>query len=95
MGLARMVVSTPFWHAQELLAGGCGLLVPFGDASALARKVAYPLTHDRERDEIRRRAYAATRGMTWPAVGEQYVSIFAEVTEASRSRSGRAAVMAG
>jgi hypothetical protein len=33
--------------------------------------------------------------MTWPAVGEQYVSIFAEVTEASRSRSGRAAVMAG
>jgi glycosyltransferase involved in cell wall biosynthesis len=95
LGSGTAVVSTPFWHAQELLAGGCGLLVPFGDASALAREVAYLLTHDRERDEIRRRAYAATRGMTWPAVGEQYVSIFAEVTEASRSRSGRAAVMAG
>ena len=46
-GLGKAVVSTPYWHAQELLADGRGILVPFGDASAIGAEIAGLLTNDR------------------------------------------------
>ncbi len=39
-GLGKAVVSTPYWHAKELLSDGCGILVPFGDAKALSTEIA-------------------------------------------------------
>ena len=33
-GLGKAVVSTPYWHAKELLSDGCGILIPFGTQSA-------------------------------------------------------------
>ena len=39
-GLGKAVVSTPYWHARELLADGRGILVPFGDAAAIGSEIA-------------------------------------------------------
>ncbi|MBY9051564.1 glycosyltransferase, partial [Pseudomonas fluorescens] len=64
-GLGKPVVSTPYWHARELLADGCGVLVPFGDSAAIGNEIANLLTDDNRRKAMSRRAYAASRMMTW------------------------------
>jgi hypothetical protein len=70
------VVSTPYWHASELLADGRGVLVPFGDAAATGREIAELLTDDVRRQAICRRAYAVSRSMTWQRTAERYTSAF-------------------
>ena len=45
-GLGKAVVSTPYWHATELLSDGSGILVPFGDAAALSAEISGLLTND-------------------------------------------------
>ncbi|MBB3966977.1 MULTISPECIES: glycosyltransferase family 4 protein [Rhizobium] len=78
-GLGKAVVSTPYWHAQELLAEGRGVLVPFGDESAIGREIASLLTDDARRDAMRRHAYQISRPMTWQRAAERYLALFSQV----------------
>ncbi len=75
-GLGKPVVSTPYWHARELLADGRGVLVPFGDAAAIGSEIAELLTDDARRQAMCRRAYAVSRSMTWERTAERYMSAF-------------------
>jgi glycosyltransferase involved in cell wall biosynthesis len=74
-GLGKAVVSTPYWHAKELLSDGCGILVPFGDAKALSTEIADLLTNDVRRDSMRKLAYAASRSMTWVQTAKRYLTV--------------------
>src|SRR6185295_11784771 len=75
-GLGKPVVSTPYWHASELLAEGRGVLVPCGDAAAIGGEVAELLTDHPRREAMSRRAYAVSRTMTWQRSAEHYMSVF-------------------
>ncbi len=75
-GLGKPVVSTPYWHASELLAEGRGVLVPFGDAGAIGAAIADLLTDPPRRQAMRERAYAASRSMTWDRTAERYMTVF-------------------
>jgi glycosyltransferase involved in cell wall biosynthesis len=75
-GLGKPVVSTPYWHARELLADGRGVLVPFGDVAAIGNEIAQLLTNDPRRQAMRERAYAASRSMTWERTAERYLAVF-------------------
>ena len=75
-GLGKAVVSTPYWHAQELLAEGRGILVPFGDAGAIGTEIAGLLTDDARRLAMRTHAYSSSRSMTWERTAERYLSVF-------------------
>ena len=85
-GLGKAVVSTPYWHAKELLSDGCGVLVPFGDAKALSTEIAGLLTNDVRRYAMRKRAYAASRSMTWVQTAKRYLAAFG--TESGIARPG-------
>src|SRR6202034_1241222 len=75
-GLGKAVVSTPYWHARELLADGRGILVPFGDAATIGREIAGLLTDEVRRDAMRACAYANSRSMTWERTAERYMTVF-------------------
>jgi len=83
-GLGKAVVSTPYWHARELLADGRGVLVPFGDADAIGDAVCGLLSEHPRRHAMRERAYALSRSMTWSRTAERYVGAF----EAARRGHG-------
>lgn len=75
-GLGKAVVSTPYWHAQELLANGGGILVPFADATAIGSEIAGLLSDDGRRNAMRERAYSSSRSMTWEHTAERYMDVF-------------------
>lgn len=77
-GLGKAVVSTPYWHASELLADGRGVLVPFGDATTIGVEIATLLTDKLWRDDLRLRAYEESRPMTWPRIADRYIALFSE-----------------
>ncbi|HEU0005212.1 MAG TPA: glycosyltransferase, partial [Terriglobia bacterium] len=75
-GAGKAVVSTPYWHAAELLAEERGVLVPFGDAQAIAREVIGLLRDDTRRHAIRKNAYRIGREMVWSNVAQLYMRSF-------------------
>jgi hypothetical protein len=83
-GLGKAVVSTPYWHAKELLSDGRGILVPFGDATFMSREIAGLLTDDVRRDAMRERAYTASRPMTWAQTAKRYLGVFESAREGIR-----------
>jgi glycosyltransferase involved in cell wall biosynthesis len=87
-GAGKAVVSTPYWHAAELLAEERGILVPFGDSQAIAREVAGLLRDSTRRDAIGRNAYKLGREMVWNNVARLYMYAFeqARLKDALRSR---------
>ncbi|MBP1626103.1 MAG: glycosyl transferase family 1 [Holophagaceae bacterium] len=76
-GAGKAVVSTPYWHAQELLADGRGILVPFRNPQAIAEGVCAYLDDPTRLLETRKRAYAMGREMIWPAIAKRYLQSFA------------------
>lgn len=85
-GLGRPVVSTPYWHAAELLGDGSGILVPFGDSDKMGNAVADLLDDDNARFAMASKAYAASRPTIWTRTGERYVDAFRAATQKEQVR---------
>lgn len=75
-GLGKAVVSTPYWHARELLADGRGCLVPFSAPVETGQAIADLLGDAPRRLAMRERAYADSRSMTWEHTAEKYLATF-------------------
>ena len=80
-GAGNAVISTPFWHAQELLADGMGILVPFRDSDSIAQAITRLIRNEVERHTMRKNAYLLGREMTWNKVAQQYGKLFEEARQ--------------
>ncbi|GAB4167227.1 MAG: glycosyltransferase family 4 protein [Terrimicrobiaceae bacterium] len=91
-GTGKAVVSTPYWHAGELLDQGRGVIVPFRDSAALAAAVTGLLRDSAMRHAMRKQAYLLGREMVWPNVARTYVRLFerARLGHSPASRSAGA-----
>ena len=75
-GAGKAVISTPYWHAAELLADQRGALVPFADAKAIAHEVSGLLRDDTRRKAMSGRAYQLGRAMVWSNTAGLYMTSF-------------------
>ncbi|MBA3726487.1 MAG: glycosyltransferase, partial [Armatimonadetes bacterium] len=89
VGSGKAVISTPYWYAEELLADGRGVLVPWRDSDALADAVIRLLGNDKERKAIRTRAADFGRQMVWPSVARQYLASFERAASDAAKRRGK------
>jgi glycosyltransferase involved in cell wall biosynthesis len=89
-GAGKAVVSTPYWHAQELLADERGVLVPFRNPQAISEGVNALFSDPARLEKIRHDAYAMGREMIWPAVAKRYLESF-QHARADRRATPRAA----
>ena len=89
LGAGKAIISTPYWHAKELLANGRGVVVPFEDPDSIAKAVTRLLVNDAERHAMRKRAYLYSRETTWPKTAHAYMKSFqrARVERMSRPKA--------
>lgn len=80
----RAVISTPYWHARELLTEGRGVLVPVRDSAAIARAAVDLLGDDDARAQLGRRAREHARASEWPVVARSYLQTFELALDARR-----------
>ena len=75
IGVGSAVISTPYWHASELLAEGRGRLIDFNDSDGLTSTLTELLDKPEVLKEIRKKAYDYGRKITWPKTGEKYMAV--------------------
>jgi glycosyltransferase involved in cell wall biosynthesis len=92
-GAGKAVISTPYWHAAELLSDQRGVLVPFGDSAAIAREVNGLLRDETRRNTMSDNAYRLGRKMVWSNTAGLYVNSF-ELARRQRMASVRELVSA-
>ena len=79
LGAGKAIISTPYWHAIELLDDRRGALVPFQNPDAIAQKTIELLDTPAIRHAMRKRAYLFAREMVWKRVAQGYMESFAHV----------------
>ena len=79
LGAGKAIISTPYWHAIELLDDGRGALVPFENPDAIAQKTIELLDTPAIRHAMRKRAYLFAREMVWKRVAQGYMESFSRV----------------
>jgi glycosyltransferase involved in cell wall biosynthesis len=79
LGAGKAIISTPYWHAIELLDDRRGALVPFQNPDAIANKTIELLDTPAIRHAMRKRAYLFAREMVWKRVAQGYMESFARV----------------
>jgi glycosyltransferase involved in cell wall biosynthesis len=79
LGAGKAIISTPYWHAVELLDDRRGAIVPFQNPDAIAQKTIELLDSPAIRHAMRKRAYLFARDMIWKRVAQGYMESFARV----------------
>lgn len=83
VGVGTAVISTPYWHAEELLASGRGVLFNFNDYDGLSTIINDLLDHPAKMNDLKKQAADYGKNMTWPQIGDRYSEMIREVVATS------------
>jgi glycosyltransferase involved in cell wall biosynthesis len=82
LGAGKAVVSTPYYHAIEVLSNDRGILCRFEDSASVAEGITRFLDEN-FRSEVQKRAYKYSRRFLWKNVAKKYLNLINAVTENS------------
>ena len=75
LGAGKAIISTPYAHAVEVLAGERGLLVPFRSQAQLGQATLRILGDPDLKRRLESNAYVYGRETAWPRVGERMLAV--------------------
>lgn len=81
IGVGSAIVSTPYWHAEELLAEGRGRLFNFNDSGDLTSTLTELLNEPEALNNLKGEAYKYGRKITWPKTGKKYILLAENILE--------------
>jgi len=76
MGCGRAIVSTSYAYAEEVLAGGRGLLAHEANPEELSDLINQILSDNELKATLQERALELGKQWSWPCVGKQYTGLF-------------------
>jgi len=79
MGCGRIVISTPFLHAKDIITENRGRLVEFQDPESFKNTILKLISNEKLRREMEKNTYHYTRHMTWQNVAMSYGRVFREI----------------
>ena len=88
----KAIISTPYWHAEELLADDRGIIVPFRDSEALTEAITKLAGDEVNRQRMRKKVYDFGRSMLWQQVASSYIQIFETARERYKEREVRVGI---
>lgn len=83
VGAGAAVVSTPYWHAKELLADGKGLLVAFENPKSITAALTELFTDEQVYRQIRRNVAAYKQTLSWKKIALTYLELFMQIRQDS------------
>lgn len=81
LACGKAIVSTPYWHAEELLQNEKGILVDFNNPELMGEAITGLLLDENKRNRLRKNAYDAGRNLIWKNVGRLYTKVFQQAAE--------------
>jgi glycosyltransferase involved in cell wall biosynthesis len=81
MGCGRVIISTPYRYAQEMLASGHGMLADFKDSDSIASCIRIILDNPAGKEEMEMRTLAVGQTMTWTNVASSYAELCTRIIE--------------
>jgi len=79
IGVGSAVISTPYWHASELLADERGRLFNFNDSEGLSAILLELLGNPDALNDLRKKAFEYGRTITWPKSGGKYNMLIEQI----------------
>jgi glycosyltransferase involved in cell wall biosynthesis len=83
IALGKPVVSTPFWHALEVVDDASGALVDFGDAAGFSEAISRLLNDPKKLKQAGDIAYQRGRATIWSRSAQRYITTFEAALEAA------------
>jgi glycosyltransferase involved in cell wall biosynthesis len=87
VGYGRVIVSTPYPYAREMLADGRGLLAKFRSTVSLESCILEVLRHPEQKAQMEKKTLELGRTMMWSQVAEKYLSVFREAASRGKGAS--------